>query len=36
MSKTILTIEENEDAILIEEEKKTLDGLVLEELPENL
>ena len=33
MSETILAIEENEDTVLIEEEKKTLDGLVLKELP---
>ena len=33
MFETILAIEENEDTVLIEEEKKTLDGLVLKELP---
>ena len=32
MSETILDIEENEDSVVIEEEKKTLDGLVLKEL----
>ena len=36
MSKTILAIEENEDVVLIEEEKKTSDELVLKELPRNL
>ena len=35
MSETILAIEENEDTIVIEEEKKTPDGLVLKELPKN-
>ena len=36
MSETILAIEENEHAILSEEEKKTPDWLVLKELPDNL
>ena len=36
MFKTILATEENEDTIVIEEEKKTPDGLVLKELLENL
>ena len=36
MSETILAIKENEGTIVIEEEKKTFDGLVLKELPENL
>ena len=31
MSETILDIEENEDTVVIEEEKKTPDGLVLRE-----
>ena len=33
---TILTIEENEDSIVIEEKMKTPDGFVLKELHENL
>ena len=36
MSDTILATEDNEDTVLIEEEKKTPDGLVLKELPKNL
>ena len=36
MSETILVIEGNEDVVLIEDEKKTPDGLVLKELPKNL
>ena len=36
MSKTILAIEDNEDTVLIEEEKKTSYGLVLKKLPRNL
>ena len=36
MFETILVIEENEDTVVIEEEKKTPDGLVLKELPGNL
>ena len=36
MSKITLAIEENEDSIVIKEEKKTPYGLVLKELPENL
>ena len=35
MSETILALEENEDVVLIEEEKET-HRLVLKELPENL
>ena len=33
---TVLAIEDNEDTIVIEEENKTLNGLVLKELPENI
>ena len=36
MSETILDIEDNEDTIVIEEEKKTLDVLVLKEVTRNL
>ena len=36
MLETILAIEDNEDVVLIEEEKKTPNGLVLKELPRNL
>ena len=36
MSNTILAIEENEETIVIEEEKKTPDGSVLKELLDNL
>ena len=36
MSETILAIEKNEDRIVIEEEKKTPDGMVLKELTKNL
>ena len=36
MFETILFIEDNEHTVVIEEENKTLDGLVLKELPENL
>ena len=36
ISKTILVIDENEDTVVIEEEKKTHDELVLKELPKNL
>ena len=36
ISETILSIDDNEDTIVVEEEKKTPDGLVLKGLPENL
>ena len=36
MSHTILSTEDNEDTVVIEEENKTLDGLVLKALPKNL
>ena len=33
---TILSLEESEEVVIVEDEKKTLDGIVLKELPKHL